>query len=284
MKIKLIKWIAFIYTSVFALSSCASDSCKSLDSKTCPVLKDLQIFNKNTKIHFKHLCSDLEYYSEFSRQSYVLFEKWDTNASYKALVLATLRVGWLGINQKQGVAIDFMEIKIASLWPKALLSLALEMKNEQTGSITRGGFITNYLRGPDSQINYQLDEKGNISWYDFLEPEERTATEPRNHPTPAPSIVINELTNITDEYQLLLVIKNNSTKAEIKLQGSYIEDMVSFLNIEEPKVRVLGFFDTLNPFQEGGLWSWLSLGYKYDKCIYARKKARKEFVKTFNHL
>ncbi|MCZ0932600.1 MAG: hypothetical protein OXJ52_05555 [Oligoflexia bacterium] len=225
---------------------------------------------------------DLDHDSEFSRQSYVLFEKSDTNA--KALVLATLRVGWLGINQAQGMAIDFMEIKIESLWPKAPLSLALEMKNEQTKNITRGNFITDYLRGPHSQTNYQLDKNGNINWHDFSEPEERTTIEPHNHPTPAPSIAVDKLSNIADKYQLSLIIKNDNTKEEIKLQGPYIEDIAQLLNIEEPKIRVLGFFDTLNPFQKGGLWDWLSLGYKYDKCIYARKKARKEFIKTFNHL
>ncbi|MCZ0932599.1 MAG: hypothetical protein OXJ52_05550 [Oligoflexia bacterium] len=52
-----IKWIVSMYISSFVLSSCASSPCKSLDSKTCPVLKDFQIFDKNTKAHFKHLCS-----------------------------------------------------------------------------------------------------------------------------------------------------------------------------------------------------------------------------------
>ena len=277
-----IKRLIFIYSSVFALSSCTSSSCKNLDSDTCPVLKDFQVFDKNELTHFNHLCSDLDHDSEFARQSYVLFESSNTNE--KALILAVLRLGWLGIGDSQGIAVDFLEIKINSMWPSALISFALEMKNKQTGGIIRGNFVNYYLKGPHAETSYQLDKNGSINWYNFLESEESAITESYNHPVPAPSITIDKLPNTTTAYQLFLIIKNNSTKGEIKLAGPSIENIEPILNIKKPQMRVLGLFDTLNPFQKGGLWDVVSVGAKYDKCIYARKKARKEFTETFNQL
>ncbi len=85
--------------------------------------------------------------------------------------------------------------------------------------------------------------------------------------------------------QLSLIIKNDNSAEEIKLVGPSIKDIdFIILGIEKPKVRVLDFIDTLNPFQKGSLWDWLYYGMKYDKCIYARKKARKEFINTFNRM
>ena len=46
----------------------------------------------------------------------------------------------------------------------------------------------------------------------------------RIHNHPAPSITIDKL-NITDAYQLFLIIKNNNTKEEIKLTGPHIENI-----------------------------------------------------------
>ncbi len=171
MKVIFISGILFIYSSLFVLASYAGGSCKKLDADHCPVLKNFQVFDKNTQVHFNHLCSELAYDTEFAKQSFVLFEKSDTQA--KALVLAHFRAGWLGIDGPRGIAIDFMEIKVESLWPQAPISLALETKNIKTENIVRGDFVNHYLEGPHSQVNYQLDEHGNMNWYDFLELEEK---------------------------------------------------------------------------------------------------------------
>ena len=282
-RIKTLKALLIIYTSVFTLFSCAGGPCKNLNSSTCPVLKDFQVFNKNSEIHFNHLCSDLEHDSEFARQSYVLFEK--SSSKEKALVLAKLRLGWLGLNTAQGIAVDFLEIKIESSWSASTpISFALSARNNQSGKNLRGAFVNEYLKGPHSKVSYQLDENGNINWYDFLEPENRTGADLTNHPTPSPSITINQLSDKTMAYQLFLILKNNNSKEEIRLEGPYINNIESFLEIEKPEVRVLGLLDTLNPFQKGGLWDWLSLGAKYDKCIYARKKSRQEFQQIFKQI
>ncbi|MDE0119720.1 MAG: hypothetical protein OXM55_06920 [Bdellovibrionales bacterium] len=288
MKIIFINWFIFIYSSLFVLVPYAYSSCKVLTEDNCPILENFQVFNKNTQVHFNHLCSELAYDTEFAKQSFVFFEKSGTSPA-KALVLAHLRVGWLGINKLRGIAVDFMEIKVESLWPQASISLALEVKDTQTGHIMRGEFVSHYLKGPHSQVNYQLDEHGNMNWHDFTELGEETTTELRNHPVPAPSIIIGEWIhlswfNLVVKYELSLIIKNDNTAKEIKLAGPPIKNMDFFLDIEKPKVETLGFFDTLNPFQKGSFWDQLYYGFKYDKCIDARKKARIEFIKTFNRM
>ena len=150
--------------------------------------------------------------------------------------------------------------------------------------MTRGLFVNKYLKGPHSEINYKLSANGNLTWYDFPEPEDKTRANASNHPVPESFITVDELPNIMDDYQLYLLIKNDSAEKEIRLEGPHIENIEPLLKIEKPEVRVLDFFDTLNPFQKGGMWDFLSQGVKYDKCIYARKKARKEFTKIFNQM
>ena len=280
--IKIVKLAFAFYISLFILSACAGVSCKNLDSKACPILKNFQVFNKNTKIHFDHLCSDLDHASEFARQSYVFFEKSDSTE--KALVLANLRLGWLGINQKQGLAVDFLEIKLESSWPQSTVSFALLAKSKSSGNNVQGLFVNKYLKSPDTEANYNLSTNGSLIWYDFPEPEDKKRANVRNHSTPASFITVDKLPSLTDEYQLYLIIKNQNTQKEILLEGSHVTNIESLLNIEKPKARVLGLSDTLKPSQKGGFWDWLSTGFKYDKCIYARKKARKEFDKRFNQL
>ena len=184
-------------------------------------------------------------------------------------------------SKSKGLAIDFLEIKIKSLWSSVPISFSLLAKDKQLGNITEGAFVNTYLKGPDTTVNYQLDPNGNINWSDFLEPEVKSKASLTNHPFPAPSIPITELSNSRD-YQLFLVVKNDHSKQTINLAGPDISISPSLLDIKKPEARVLGFFDTLNPFQKGGLFHWVSTGVKYNKCIYARKKARKEFQRLFN--
>ncbi|MCY4321677.1 MAG: hypothetical protein OXC37_04675 [Bdellovibrionaceae bacterium] len=283
MKIKFKKYIIIFYTLLLSSFSC-SNNCKSLNETSCDILKNFRVFNKDSVLNFNHLCSDLDYDSEFARQSYVLFEK--SESDLKALILANLRVGWLGLNEPQGIAIDLMEIKIESLWPQAQFSLALEMMNRTTKETIRGEFVSSYLVEPHFKVNYQLDNKGNINWQNFFEPEEKVnqSTDKLYYsPIPAPSI---RLANFNKEelYQLSLIIKEKAGKEEIKLEGPYIQNINSLLNIKKPQLEVLSFSDTFNPYQESGFWSWLFEGFKYDKCIFTRKKARKDFQKTFTRL
>ena len=281
--IKVIKLAFAFYISLFVLSACAGrGSCKNLDSETCLLLKNFQVFDKNTNLNFNHLCSELDYDTEFARQSYVFFEKSDSDE--KALILAKLRLGWLGINENQGLAVDFLEIKLESQWPQSTVSFALLAKSESSVSSVRGLFVNKYLKGPDTEANYQLSANGNLTWYDFPEPEDKKRTNVRNHPIPASFIPVDKLPSLTDEYHLNLIIKNEKTKKEILLEGPHISNIEALLNIEKPQARVLGLSDTLKPSQKGGFWDGLSTGLKYDKCIYARKKARKEFDKRFNKL
>ena len=49
------------------------------------------------------------------------------------------------------------------------------------------------------------------------------------------------------------------------------------LQIENPKPQTLGFLQTLNPSQKGGLFDFFRVAHRYGDCIYLRKKTKKEF-------
>ena len=42
--------------------------------------------------------------------------------------------------------------------------------------------------------------------------------------------------------------------------------------------RPLGFFETLNPFERGGIWGALVDGARYDHCIDERRAAKRLFL------
>ena len=57
--------------------------------------------------------------------------------------------------------------------------------------------------------------------------------------------------------------------------------ILGIVEIERPMTRMLGLSQTLNPFQEGGLWNWMRTERCYQQRLQARKQARREFDLRF---
>ena len=84
-----------------------------------------------------------------------------------------------------------------------------------------------------------------------------------------------------EAHRLNFLIKNLDTGETISLTGPVIKNLKERLQLEQPESKTLGFFDTLNPFQEGGLWSVLGSAFRYGDCIYLRKQSKYELDQRF---
>ena len=271
----------FFIILLFFCSGCSGDkSCKNLNTDSCPVLKNFTVFQSNQVVNFNHLCSEVNHGYDYSRKSYVFFER-SPGQSYKALVLGELAVGWVSIKER-GINLQLTNMRIESLWPDSQLALILQMRNLKTNEMIVGNetklFFYSYKEKHDQQA-YTLSNQGNLEWENFKEPEEQRNSPHKSHDFI--KIDSSQITHLKDQHSVSLILKNLKTETQLELQGPILQDLESLLDIEKPKPKTLGLLQTLNPFEEGGLFGWLAHGFRYRDCIYTRKQAKKEFARRF---
>ena len=280
--------------------SCQAGNCDTLDPNTCSVLKDFVVADKNNNLHFNHFCSELDHYDGREKRAYAFFEKMDANGLNKALALVEVSVGWMGWIHGQsqdneegipkGINVDLKKMQIAGFkkWGSVSFSLALHAKNTKTGKEATGPFSKTYFYSfqeiDPTDKKYTLSE-GNLNWEEFIEPEEENSqTEEirKNEYKGSKGIYIKseQISHPADPHTLYLVINNEKTGDRIKWQGPTIKDLKSVWDIEytPPQILTIG---VLNPWQEGGLWDYIGDAFRYNDCIYLRKKAKKEFDNQF---
>ncbi len=308
--------IFLVFMFLFVSSICHAGGCRDLNPNTCSILKGFTLADTNNNLHFNHRCSELDHHNNRDKRAYALFEKMDASRTYKALVLVEVSVGWMGWIQSNskdnpegipsGINVDLQKLRIESLdeWGDDAFSLALQLKNTRTGETVTGNFSQTFFysyqgSGYPTNNKYTLS-KGTLNWENFIEPEnEDSQTEAqavcvsscgesqairRNEYKGSNGIYIGmeKITNPEDPHTFYLIIKNEKTGDSIKLQGPAIKNLKSVQDIEytPPQMLTIGF---LNPFQEGGLWDYISDAFRYGDCIYLRKKAKKEFSSRFTN-
>ena len=284
--------IPFVFAFIFLFFSSACHSggdCSDLNKGNCPVLTDFTVFDKNHVVHFNHLCSEVNNQREGSWQSYAFFEKPNSDTQNKALILGEVSVGWVGGPEgPKGVGLDIekMEIKSLKSWSGDHFSVALKIKTFQTGQTVTGNVSKTFFLSEGSypeKKEYALSEEGNLDWERFKEPESKMSDHEIREHRFSEGIFIDhrKISQLKEKHSLSVILKNERTGSFIELQGPTLENIESRLNVEKPKFRVLNFWQTMNPFQDGGLWDWFKTGYRYKDCIHLRKQAKKDFANRF---
>ena len=286
---KLLSKIIFPLIYIGTLTNCHSEGCKDLNEKSCPVLKDFTVFDQTHPLHFNHLCSEVGHQFSASWQSYAFFENAPSNKNWKALILAEVAVGWIrGPVGPNGINIQLEKFQIESFsdWAENSLTLALQVTDRRTGETVTGNeaktFSSSY-RGRAEEKNFTLDSEGHFNWEQFTEPEERNSTDKNiyNHPEDI-QVISKNISHPENSQAFAIVLKNSETQDQMTLKGPVLTDLKTRLDIENPQPQTLGFWQTMSPFQRGGLWHFLGAGYRYRDCIYLRKKAKKEFEIRFS--
>ena len=279
---------AYFLLLILLMSSCQNEACEDLDSQNCSVLKDFVVFDQNRSLNFRHICSEVEHKSP-AWQAYAFFEN-TQGKNYKALVLAEVSVGWIrGPIGPNGIDIQIEKFQIESLssWAGKNFSLALQVTNRRTGQNVIGDFSKSFSfskpgRRNDEQRNYSLSEKGDFEWERFIEPEEKKSKETAYRHHEAIQVIADNIPHPEDPQALSVVLKSSSGQSRLAMKGPVLNDLKSRLKIENQQAQTLGFWQTMNPYQKGGLWHWFREGYHYKDCIFLRKKAKKEFDRRFS--
>lgn len=267
------------------LAGCSSLACKRLDASGCEVLENFTVFGPQDTVHFEHHCSEAEYHDGAKRSAYVIFEPREKGAEVH--VLAEVAVGWVyGPRGGQGIKIFPHRIRASGLgkWAEDRFSLIFALIGEQGGDRLIGESTSEYalfMRDGETQYNpFELSPSGAFDWAQFEEPGEKTDAKSNRqygHLVGSPGIRMQALPDLAQAYRLLFIAKNSETGEEVVLDGPLVDSLSAHPVSQKPEFRALGFWDTINPSQEGGLWDWFGYAAEYGDCIYARRAAKKLF-------
>ena len=247
------------------------------------------VFDRDRPLRFDHLCAEPGRSYGAYRQAYAFFEDPAASEGHAALVLANVIVGWIaGQAGPNGVGLRIvkMRMRLPAEWRGARFGLALQIVGADSRRAVTGTLSTkfNHSTGdsyPEEEA-YRVSASGEVDWVEFLEPEERVSKETPDYRHSQSIRVDGRDVPATDATLTLnLVVEHERTSSRLVLAGPVLDDLESLLQIERPTPRVLGFFQTLNPFQKGGLWDWLSTGRRYQPCLQARKQAKRAFDLRF---
>ena len=246
------------------------------------------VFDRDHPLSFDHLCSELGHGYGAYRQAYAFFEKRSPDERYEALVLANVHVGWIaGPPGPNGVSllIEKKRFALPPEWYGDPFGLALQLVSVKTQQAITGPVLTRYVHVASDQggeKEYRLSTTGELDWVRFVEPEERDPQADKEHRHP-PELRLygKDIPGLEGDYALNLVLENIKTSARVTLEGPVLENLPALLQIEKPQSGVLGFAQAMNPFQQGGVWSWLRTGWRYRNCIQLRKQAKQELDRRF---
>ena len=246
------------------------------------------VFDRDHPLRFDHLCSELGHGYGAYRQAYAFFEKRSPEGRYEALVLANVHVGWIaGPPGPNGVSllIEKKRLALPSEWYGDPFGLALQLVAVKMQQAISGPVLTRYVQvasGQGGEKEYRLSASGELDWVRFVEPEERDPQADKEHRHP-PELHLygKDIPGLEGDYALNLVLENTRTSARMTLEGPVLENLPALLQIEKPQSGVLGFAQAMNPFQQGGVWSWLRTGWRYRNCIQLRKQAKQELDRRF---
>ena len=246
------------------------------------------VFDRDHPLSFDHLCSELGHGYGAYRQAYAFFEKRSPDERYEALVLANVHVGWIaGPPGPNGVSllIEKKRFALPPEWYGDPFGLALQLGAVKTQRAITGPVLTHYVHvtpGHGEEKEYRLSATGELDWVRFMEPEESDTQVDKYHRHP-PELHLygKDIPGLEGDYALNLVLENSRTSARVTLEGPVLKNLSALLQIEKPQSGVLGFAQAMNPFQQGGVWSWLRTGWRYRYCIQLRKQAKQELDRRF---
>ena len=275
---------------LFVCVSCSSgETCIVGEDKknNCEALNTFQLADSLQSLDFNHYCSEEKLSLSGYKQSYALFE--DQGGSDKtAGAVGAIEAGFIrGVQKIKGLRLRLEKLKVQSLpsWANQNLALAVQLINLENQKSSNGEFVTSYIEGNQGRVevkNYQISSQGNLVWERFIEPEMATKGQKVSKiPEKYPSILSQDITSLEASHRIHLLVKNQNTGEVLTLAGPVIENLKDILQIKAPESQVLGFFDTINPFQKGGLWHFLGTAFYYKDCIYLRKQSKYELDKRF---
>lgn len=231
-------------------------------------------------IRFERHCAAEEAYRV---QAYGRFTTRDDEAEVLGLVMA----GHAGVpveNPVIAVALQAMRLRNLPDWAGDPFSLALAVADGSRSATSEAatGYLASTPGNPPGPHTFRVDESGAYDWLTFVEPgEPRPDADGKLYRIP-PDLAVSH-THFPDAdwgtaFKLTVLVRNHRSGAQFALRGPMALVPATIMDSAAPKPRRLGLVQTLNPFQEGGLFQSVRRAAKYRNCIDERRAAKRAFV------
>ena len=259
-----------IFTVLFFLSLMPFISCGTDEGNGASF-----IANSSSSLDFNHRCSKATV-SEGYWNSYALFSARDDSRKQTAGILGRVMIGFVFAPENQkGIGVDLHKIRMEGFdaWAGKKFNIALQLASSQSNEKVAGDFIPEV---------FQVSSNGSLLWELFTEPENEKETE-RELNDFDPSFIRFPYSRLSsDSYKINLLLKAENSNDSLVLYGPSIESLKDKMSaLKKPSFKELGFAETLNPAEEGGLFGFFKQGFKERGCIKIRKQAKKRLDQLF---
>ncbi|MYE10419.1 MAG: hypothetical protein F4X99_01895 [Gammaproteobacteria bacterium] len=237
------------------------------------------VHDAGTEIGFHRECADVERYQVWAFGA--LRSEGD-----RARALARLYARRHAVQLDEvfvGLQLVALQVDAGVAWADA--PFALRMDAHSTGHRIIGtdhvDYGANPERGVGEILTFGTDVDGRADWLDFIEPAEGEKLFDRrfNH-SPQMEVTATELALSDSDRRvtLALTLTHRETGDEIVLTGPAMRVPDRIWNANPPEPRVLGLFQSLNPFDEGSVWRWMAHQARYNHCVDERRHAKRWFA------
>lgn len=245
-------------------------------SNSSASLFPVHTFGPSEVMKFETFCAKRQPYS---LSEYALVESQDGKARATLEVQFTHRVG-----RKKDVAMyiapQVIRLRMGSAYGSnqdvQFKFVIQTSEGKQFSSTEVGRYVEHGLHSKNrtsSMLPFRTDEQGNLDWISFTE---RTYTKQDR----------NRMYRFLNEDLHLVADKGMGTvkfslHAKIGANGPPIVLLGPNVRVPDqlwekiPKSQIMGFFQTINPFNEGSAPRFVSRAFKYRKCIFERHNAKK---------
>ena len=255
-----------------------------LANAACATQTDEPVFDPDPVLHppagrivFNRMCADEEPHRV---KAYARMESPDGRALAVAAVLAGYRATG-GRAVFVDVRLQRLKLDAGEAWRD--VEYAVRLAGRSARRVLEGREAGSYLAGVDGRSHvhgrFRTDGAGTADWITFVEPEDRGGDPDRFHHFGPEELSFKArelgVEGPGDEFDLALVLRNEANRRTIELRGPRVRIPERIWAMDPPAFKALGLLETLNPAQEGGLFSTMGQAWKYRKCIEERRTAKR---------
>ena len=224
------------------------------------------------RIVFNRMCADEDPYRV---KAYARMESQDGRARAVAAVLVGYRATG-GKTVHIDVRIQRLKLDAGKEWRHADYTIRIEARSARVA--VKGRKVGSYDDDTTGKERFSTDEAGTADWITFVEPEDEDEDSGSFYRFgPELDIKARDLgvERPQDEFDMALMLQNEANGQTLELSGPRVRIPERIWAMNPPAPKILGLVQTLNPSQEGGLFSTLGRAWKYRKCIEERKTAKR---------
>ena len=227
------------------------------------------------RVVFNRPCADEEPYGV---QAYARMASVDGRAQ----AVVAYRAGYRATEDKAAyVELHLHRLKLngGETWRNT--TYAVRITGRAGPRVVEGPWVRQYMDarewGPVDRP-FRTNATGSADWITFIEPDDRRGDADRFHRI-GPELALKardlQVDSPQQEIDLALSLENEATGDTLELQGPRLRVPERVWAMTPPGFQELGLADTLNPYQEGGLFDALGRAWKYRQCIEERRAAKR---------